>query len=200
MKNPFKGGMPGDTWYQSFLRRHREIREAKGINSARAAVTETRERLWIKDLREYIKSIDALDIFEDPNIMFNGDETGFSLCPRPGKVLGPRDYKNIYVIKKSNEKENVIMVVVFAASGKICPRLVIFPYVRPPKALVDSMPKSWVLMTSESGWMKSDVFYEYICNSFNTWLTENGIKKPIIIFIDGHKSFLFGNFIVDKCK
>lgn len=192
MKNPFKDGIPGDTWYQSFLRRHPEIsvREAEGINNARAAVTETRVRLWFKDLREYIQSIDALDIFEDPDRIFNGDETGFSLCPKSGKILGPRGYKNLYMIKKSNEKENVTVLVVFTASGKICPPLVVFPYVRPPKALIDNMPTSWVLGRSESGWMKSDVFYEYICNSYNTWLTENGIKKPVLLFIDGHKSHM----------
>lgn len=38
--------------------------------------------------------------------------------------------------------------------------------------------------------MRSDVFYEYVCNSFNTWVTEQGIKKPVILFIDGHKSHM----------
>lgn len=186
MKNPFKDGIPGDTWYQSFLRRHPEIsvREAEGINSARAAVTESRVRLWFTDLREYIKSVNALDIFEEPDRIFNGDETGFSLCPKSGKVLGPKGYKNLYVIKKGNEKENITVLVVFTASGKICPPLIVFPYVRPPKILVDSMPTSWVLGRSESGWMKSDVFYEYICNSFNTWLSENNIKKPVLLVFD----------------
>lgn len=191
IKNPFKDGTPGDTWYQSFLRRNPEIsvREPEGINNARAAVTETRIRFWFSDLREYIKSIDALDIFEDPNRIFNGDETGFSLCPKSGKVLGPKGYKNLYIIK-NNEKTNITVLVVFTASGKICHPLVIFPYIRPPRALIDNMPKSWVLGRSESGWMRSDVFYEYISNSFNTWVAENSIKKPVLLFVDGHKSHM----------
>lgn len=79
-------------------------------------------------MREYIKSIDVLDIFEDPTRIFNGDETGFSLCPKSGKVLGPKGYKNLYMIKKNNEKENITVLVVFTASGKVCPPLVVFPY------------------------------------------------------------------------
>lgn len=120
--------------------------------------------------------------------MFNGDETGFSLFPKSGKVLGPRGYKNLYVIKNNNEKENITVLIVFSASGKLCPPLVIFPYIRPPKAIVDNnMPESWVLGRSESGWMRGDVFYEYVSNAFNDWLNKNGIKKPVILFIDGHK-------------
>ncbi|XP_050681505.1 uncharacterized protein LOC126976946 [Leptidea sinapis] len=191
-KTPFKDGKPGDTWYQKFLKRHPQIsiREPEGINNARAVLTEKRIRCWFKDLREFIESIDAMDIFQDPDRIFNGDETGFSLSPKSGKVLGPKGYKNLYVIKKNNEKENITVLLVFSASGQLCPPLVIFPYVRPPKALVDNMPESWVLGRSESGWMKSDVFYEYITNDFNAWLTKNKVKRPIILFIDGHKSHM----------
>ncbi|KAB0799878.1 hypothetical protein PPYR_07758 [Photinus pyralis] len=52
------------------------------------------------------------------------------------------------------------------------------------------MPENWVLGKSDSGWMKSDVFFEYICNDFNKWLTDNNIKRPIILFVDGHRSHL----------
>lgn len=52
------------TRYQHFLKRHPEIsiREPEGVNNARAAVTETRIRSWFKELREYVASINALDI------------------------------------------------------------------------------------------------------------------------------------------
>ncbi|CAH0718999.1 unnamed protein product, partial [Brenthis ino] len=192
IKNPFKDGVPGDTWYQAFLRRHPDVnvREPEGINNARAAVTENRVRFWFKDLKEYMKSIDALDVFDNPTRIFNGDETGFSLCPKSGKVLGPRGYKNLYIIKKTNDKENISVLIVFSADGKICPPLVIFPYVRPPKTLIESMPPTWILGRSESGWMKSDVFFEYISNSFHTWLIKNEIKKPVLLFVDGHKSHM----------
>ncbi|KAG5871935.1 hypothetical protein JTB14_022410 [Gonioctena quinquepunctata] len=48
----------------------------------------------------------------------------------------------------------------------------------------------WMLGKSESGWMKGDVFYEYIANDFNNWLTIHSIKKPVILFIDGYKSHM----------
>nr|CAI5820099.1 unnamed protein product [Callosobruchus analis] len=52
------------------------------------------------------------------------------------------------------------------------------------------MPENWILAKSDSGWMRSDIFYEFVCNEFNKWLDTNNIKKPIILFIDGHKSHM----------
>ena len=46
--------------------------------------------------------------------------------------------------------------------------MIVYPYVRPPLKLVQSVPESWTIGRSESGWMKSDVFYEYMANDFNT--------------------------------
>nr|CAI5855141.1 unnamed protein product [Callosobruchus analis] len=50
--------------------------------------------------------------------------------------------------------------------------------------------KNWILAKSDSGWMRSDIFYEFVCNEFNKWLDTNNIKKPIILFVDGHKSHM----------
>lgn len=165
----FKHGKPGQKWYMNFLKRHPEIslREAEGITKARAIVTEESIRLWFRNLQMFLTQKKCLDILDDPSRIFNGDESGFPLCPKTGKVLGLRGYKNLYKIKPCNDKENITVLVVFAADGKICLPLVIFPYVRPPKAITDNMPSKWILGTSESGWMRADVFYEYVANDFN---------------------------------
>lgn len=84
------------------------------------------------------------------------------MCPKSGKVLAPKGYKNVYVVKKGIEKENITVLVVMTASGEICPPLVVFPYKRPPKAVVDSMPSDWILGKSETEWMRADTFFEYV--------------------------------------
>lgn len=38
--------------------------------------------------------------------------------------------------------------------------------------------------------MKSDVFFEYIANDFNKWLSVNEIIRPVLLLIDGHKSHM----------
>lgn len=74
----------------------------------------------------------------DPNRILNADEPEVLLCPKSGKYWN--GYKNVYTVKKGNEKETITVLVMMTASGEIYPPLVVFPYLRLPKALVTSMP------------------------------------------------------------
>nr|CAH7712633.1 unnamed protein product [Callosobruchus chinensis] len=75
--------------YLGFLKRHPEIslREAEAINKARAAVTEESIRKWFSELQLFLMSNNLMEVMEDPTRIFNGDESGFSLCPKSGKSL-----------------------------------------------------------------------------------------------------------------
>lgn len=66
--------------------------------------------------------------------------------------------------------------------------MVVFPYTRPPASVVKSMPTEWFLCKSETSWMRNEVFYEHIINGVNKRIETNEIPKPILLFIDGHKS------------
>lgn len=76
--------------------------------------------------------------------MLIGDGTSFSLCPKTGKVITPKGYKNVYEI------------IVISANDSILPLMIIIPYLRPPKDIVNSMPDNWFLGRTESGWMMGD--------------------------------------------
>ena len=105
-KNPFKDDRPGDCWFRAFLKRHSSIsiRKPERVSKARAAITETEIRKWFNLLRENLREINALDILEDPDRIFNSDETAIRLCPASGKVLGEKAWKNIYEIAPGPEK------------------------------------------------------------------------------------------------
>ncbi|KAL0902494.1 hypothetical protein ABMA27_000348 [Loxostege sticticalis] len=168
----FPGGKPGIRWYLSFLKRT-VIREPEAINKAREAIKESSIRKWFSNFHTFLAERNALDILDDPR-----------------KVLAPKGYKNVYVVKKGNEKDNITVLIVMTASGQIAPPLVVYPYKRPPKAVADNMPPDWVLGKSETGWMRADTFFEYMSNDFNDWLTEQNVKKPVLFFVDGHKSHM----------
>lgn len=38
--------------------------------------------------------------------------------------------------------------------------------------------------------MTAEVFYEYISNHFLPYLKDQNIEKPVILFVDGHRSHL----------
>lgn len=68
--------------------------------------------------------------------------------------------------------------------------MIVFSYERIPANIAASEPDEWAVGKSESGWMCSHTFYEYITNIFNPWLEEMKIKKPVLFIVDGHKSHL----------
>lgn len=189
---PFKDSRPGRKWFNAFLRRHPDlsIRESEGITKGRAIVTEETIRKWFSDLKTFLEEQNATDILEDPSRIFNGDETSFSMCPKTGKVLAPKGYRNVYSIQKGNEKETVTVLLVFSANGKTVNPMVVFPFKRVPKDVVNSLPETWFLGKSETGWMISDVFFEYIANCVHKWLEENQVPRPVLLFVDGHKSHM----------
>jgi hypothetical protein len=52
----------------------------------------------------------------DPNRIFNGDESGFALCPKSGKVLGPARSKEDFYERVTSEKEQITVMATFSAN------------------------------------------------------------------------------------
>ena len=65
-----------------------------------------------------------------------------------------------------------------------------FPYKRIPAHLTKSVPDGWAIGRSDSGWMVSSTFYEYMANVFYPWCLKQKVQFPVIFFLDGYKSHL----------
>jgi hypothetical protein len=166
----FTYGRPGRKWFNLFLRRHPEIvkKNTEIISKARAAVTEGALKGWFRELSAYLKEEGQYDVMLDPCRIYNADETGAQFCPKSGKLLGPRPYKNFYEISSGAEKETVTVLCNYSASGLTVPPMVVFPYKRLPRDVAYSIPDEFFVGKSDSGLMISEVFYEYVsnCQSF----------------------------------
>ncbi|KAI8127236.1 Tigger transposable element-derived protein 1 [Lucilia cuprina] len=185
---PFLNGRQGRKWYMGFLKRHPSLslREAEGISKGRAVITEEYIKKWFNELKTFLTEQNALDVLDDPSRIFNGDETSFSLCPKPEKSWPQKDTE----MCTGNEKETITVLLVFSANGQTVVPMVVFPYVRPPKDVVNSLPKNWFLGKSETGWMISEAFFEYIANGVHSWLNEHKVQRLVLLFVDGHKSHM----------
>ena len=132
----------------------------------------------------------CFDIFEDSNRVFNLDETNIQLCPSTGKVVSIRGTKNVYEVAPGPCKSNLTSVGAFNASGAIVAPAIIYPYIRLLRDIAEQLPDDFYIGHSESGWMTSATFFEYIANAFIPWIESNQIQKPVFLFIDGHSSHL----------
>lgn len=189
-QTPFKDCRPGKGWMAAFLRRHPQIRLRKPerVSKARAAATEPVIRQWFKGLKLNLEELGALDVLEDGRRIFNSDETCIRLCPSSGKVLGESVWRNVYEIAPGAEKSNLTFLGTFSANGEVVAPMIIYPYKRLPAAIGMEVPDDFYIGYSDSGWMKSETFYEFVSKAFNPWLEENEVPKPVLLLVDGHRT------------
>lgn len=166
-----KDNKPGDKWLQLFLKRHPDIKKKQTelISKSRASVTEEKLREWFSQVKSYLEENNLISVLERPESIFNGDETGVQLCPKSGRLLGPRKERNFYEISSGKEKEAITVLCSFSAAGASLPPMIMFPYKRIPAHLTQSVLADWAIGRSESGWMVSSTFFEYMANVFYPW-------------------------------
>lgn len=201
--NPFKDGVPGRYWFEGFLKRHPTVskRVAQNLPTTRNQLTEENIRAWFERVRAYFEANGLLHIFEEPQRIFNCDETGFFLSPKEKQVLVKRGSKRVYNRVANDEKECLTVLVNVAADGTIAPPMVLFPYKRVPPYIKASVPSWWGLGNTDSGWMTMEAFYEYVTNVFFPWLLQKKITLPVALFLDGHTSHIslpLSTFCKDK--
>lgn len=191
-ETPFINYRPGRKWMDLFLKRHPNIvkKNAEIVSKARSQVTESKIRDWFRELLEYLKEENAEDILDCPERIFNLDETGVCTCPKSGKLLGPKGYRNFYEIAPGPEKQCITVLCNFNAAGEALEPMIVFPYKRIPRDITDSVPPGFAIGRSDSGWMVSETFFEYIANIFYPSLVESNVQFPVILLLDGHKSHI----------
>ena len=183
---------------KAFLRRHPEIsmRVPEGLEKERASVTIEKVMTWFDDLEEYFRGDEVqngLEVFHDPSRIFNADETGFPLAGgKMEKVLAPRGARDVY-LQSSSDKSHKTQITVLAcanAAGSFLPPMMIFQGVRFHYNPTEGGPEVTVPGRSANGWIDSEVFYEWVANHFLTFVKENTIKLPVVLFVHGHSTHI----------
>lgn len=105
----------------------------------------------------------AKDIFQDPERVYNLDETGVSVCPKSGKLLGPKKYRNFYEIAAGPEKEHITVHFTFSAAGDSIDPMIVYKHI--PRDVAESVPPGFAVGRSDSRWMVSAIFYENMANN-----------------------------------
>lgn len=186
----FKTELPSRGWVQRFMKRHPQLSRRIANNLAKRRVVRAEDiRQWFQDVGVYLKDTNVLEIMADPTRVFNMDESSIALVPTRQKVIAPKGSKNVQSLSLNSEKENYTVLISASAAGKLAPPLVLFPYKsRIPTSVIRSIPKGWGVGRTDSGWMNSKAFHDFIVNVFYPWAVSQNLQFPIILFVDGHSS------------
>ncbi|XP_055528078.1 uncharacterized protein LOC129720616 [Wyeomyia smithii] len=179
-EDAFKDNGPTRGWVKRFMERHPELVKRTANNMAKKSGSLRSSRM---------RPLTTLKMFWRIVQGFSTWTSQLFLVPRKQKVFAAKESKNVQALSSNSDKENYTVLISASAAGKLAPPLILFPYKsRLPAHIVSSVPKGWPVGRSESGWMNSEAFFEYIANVFYPWALKQKVQFPLILFVDGHSS------------
>ena len=171
-------------WWVSFCRRHPEVslRTPATISTARAKGSCPEAINQYFDMLQ--DTLDEYNLHGKPSLIYNMDETGFPLDPKPLKIVHVRGEKNPSSIS-SGKKSQVTVVGCVSASGQCIPPMVVWDRkTLSPDLAVGEVPGT-IYGLSKKGWMDSELFHLWFQRHF---LRYAPAVRPLLLLLDGHSS------------
>jgi hypothetical protein len=130
-------------WMSAFMRNNPQLslRKPKPTSLARACGF-SREKVnrFYSACESILYSSTTGEIIIPASRIFNADETGFTACHTPGKIIAEKE-KSFSRSNKEFGKEKIITALCcVSATGTYVPPMIIFPRVRMKPALMDKAP------------------------------------------------------------
>ncbi len=188
----FTDNRPTHGWYYCFMERHPELssKTPQPLSKQRAMITSEAIQKWMDGLRAYIvEEINDPSLLNDPSRWYNADETPFNMCPRTGKIISLKSWKNPYFFTGSDKKVTTLLAC-FSAVGHFVPPFIVFPgkYMPRKENPCDKFDEA-VFCMAETGFMNQALFVEFL-EFFDKEITTRGIKRPVLLLVDGSSTHI----------
>ncbi len=123
-----------------------------------------------------------------PDQIFNMDESGFSTVPNfTEKVISPTGKRHVGKVSSADRGILITVVACISASGNVMPPTFIFPRKRKDESLLHGAPPGSHLMVSDSGYINTDRFDEWM-KIFN--YTRPTAGRLVLLILDNHVSHM----------
>ena len=172
-------------WWTKFIARHSEVlslRTPATLSLARASAS-TRASVdnYFDILEQTLKNAGLCDY---PGLVFNMDESGFPMDPKPGKTVDCRGSKNPFFVS-SGSKAQVSIAACVSAGGQSMPPYIIWKRKHMPPELAMGELAGTIYGCSEKGWMTAKLFNDWFRKIF---LRYAPASRPVLLLLDGHSS------------
>lgn len=171
-------------WWASFISRHPSValRTPATLSLARAAAS---DRVTLDNYFDELEhTLEENGLVDQPCLIFNMDETGMPLDPKPLKVVTWRGHKNPSQVS-GGVKTQITVVGCVSAGGQCLPPMVIWDRKNlPPQLAVGEIPGT-IYGLSSKGWIDQELF--------QLWFTKHFLRyapptRPLLLLLDGHSS------------
>lgn len=170
-------------WWTKFIACRHNTLSMNTSNSMSRAIASCRES--INNYFDILEStLETTSLSKYPGLIYNRDEPGFPLDPKPLKTVSYRGSKNPYQVS-SGSKTQVLIAACVSATGQSLPPFIIWKgKTMTPELAVRELPGTEYSL-SDSGWMNSTLFALWFRKVF---LRYAPATRPIILLMDGHSS------------
>ena len=127
----------------------------------------------------------------DPKRVFNCDEIGFPLDGNTGcikAVLAAKGARHMMKRDQGMKMQITVLGCANAAGDFMAPYLVYPGQLMTIRMGYENF-RDAIYTQTENGWMDCNCFFEFICY-FNAYVMRLGIRRPVILWVDGHVSHL----------
>ena len=128
--------------------------------------------------------LDQHGLSDNPLCIYNVDETGMLLEPRPSKVVTVRGQKKVRV-RTSGDKVQITVVVSVSATSNTIPPFVIFDEKNVNIEWTRGEVPGTAYAANSSAWIDSNLFKQWLCKHF---LKHAVSTRPLLLLLDGHCS------------
>ena len=179
------------SWFKSFKSRHPQfvLRIPEPLTHSRinGACDSIIDNYF--DLLE--KTINEAELNERPCQIFNFDESGFPLNPKPPKVVALKGSKHPSTVV-SSERSQITVLACCSAGGNYIPPLVIFDRkTLKPELTRGEVPGTMYGLT-DNGWINTEVLEHWFLHHF---LPKAPSERPLLLLMDGHSTHFSPVFV-----
>ncbi|KAL8585211.1 hypothetical protein ACOMHN_013226 [Nucella lapillus] len=172
------------TWYYNFMRRHPEL----SLRSPEPTSIGRMKGFNRKDVGEffdkYYKLIEEHGFTADK--IYNMDETGHSTVQTPSKVISTKGKRQVGAATSAERGTNTTGVYCDSATGHFIPPMLIFKRKRLADSLTIGAPNGTVFACTDSGWIDSDVFLQWLHHFIRC--VKSSPENKHLLLLDGHTS------------
>ena len=185
-----------DGWWTSFSRRHPQLslRNPGPLSRSRAIASNPETINSYFDLLE--QTLDTYNLQDHPELIFNMDESGIPLNPKPPKVVAHIKARSVTSIS-SEGKSQITCVGCVSASGFCLPPMIIWDRQTMSTVLAEGEVRGTIYGLSPRGWMDAELFDGWFCNHF---LKHAPRDRPLLLLLGGHSSHFCPETLVKAAK
>ena len=171
-------------WWERFCQRNTgfSLRVAASLSRARL------ENTTSKVMEEYFDVLEETfaenDLIDKPCRIFNMDESGLPLAPKPPKLLckkGSRAFNSV----NSGDKSQIIVVGCVSAGGYCLPPMIIYDRKTLHEDIVKGEIGGTLYGLSSKGWIDEELFEMWFKYHFLRYAPP---ERPVLLLMDGHSS------------